>query len=75
MMSVSVHCRVGSLEMAHTQHHGTNLVHCRVGSLERIGMVRIHGLSVHCRVGSLETPKSHTLRLHNSSLPCRQLRN
>ena len=51
---LTVHCRIGSLEMNIITDPHRGYVHCRIGSLEIMVIVQYVMVKVHCRIGSLE---------------------
>ena len=55
-----VHCRTGSLEIAHQDESHRPSVHCRTGSLENHSGILNRLSCVHCRTGSLEISRPPT---------------
>ena len=53
-LAVTVHCRVGSSEIADKVLFDWAVVHCRVGSSEMLNRMADAYAHVHCRVGSSE---------------------
>ena len=63
---ISVHYRVGSLEMLNIHHYQWFQVHYRVGSLESRDSAQASACVVHYRIGSLKLIKIITLEIHQT---------
>ena len=75
IVCLSVHCRIGSSEIAVFGKVVREVVHCRIGSSETTMLEALRGHWVHCRIGSSEKARILWLDVVIRSLPHRQLRN
>ena len=74
-MTLTDHCRIGSLENNPLRFFYIESDHCRIGSLENLLVVKSISYPDHCRIGSLEISCFDFDIVITRSLPHRQLRN